>query len=234
MRSSSSQWNLGLRQAALPGFTLLLWALWTGAAAAQPTVNLQEASMKIDTDAGVVWVEARLSAPANHRVLVDYGCEDGFGPEGAVASRDYTPSRGTLEFPAGTTSQWIRVPFAPDAVAEHRKHFSICLRNARNAQTGLCLLGIFIGPTEEDEDDPPGVLPPPKMPLPVFPIEAPPEQASMSLPTLLIPATILLGCVTGGFVFSFLKKARDRHMRASFLTLREEAHAQARPAAQRR
>lgn len=75
-------------------------------------------------------VLARLSAPSPIPVTVEYSTE------GATASagQDFTPVRGNLAFPPGTTDQTFLIPILDDSLAESTESFLVRLSNPTNAR----------------------------------------------------------------------------------------------------
>ena len=70
-----------------------------------------------------------LSAPSGKTITVNYSTANGT----AVAGRDFVPLSGTLIFPAGTTSQLIRVGVIGNTFSESNEVFWVNLTNAFNA-----------------------------------------------------------------------------------------------------
>src|SRR5439155_15954122 len=82
--------------------------------------------------AGTIVFPVTLSAAAALDVSVDYATADGT----ATAGLDYTATRGTVSFPAGTTTGQIVVPIAPDALDEPDETFTMTLTRPVNAALG--------------------------------------------------------------------------------------------------
>ncbi len=70
-----------------------------------------------------------LSKASGEVVTVDYATSASTASEGS----DYTAQNGTLEFPANSRRQTIRVPIAGDAVDEENETFTVILSNPQNA-----------------------------------------------------------------------------------------------------
>ena len=70
-----------------------------------------------------------LDPAASGTVTVNYATADGT----ATANADYTPTSGTLTFPAGETTKTIAVPIADDTVEDDGETFTLTLSNASGA-----------------------------------------------------------------------------------------------------
>jgi hypothetical protein len=101
-----------------------------GGAPALPTISITGASTQISTNgvSNLVFT-ATLSASSASTVSVSYTTQDGT----AVAGTDYTLTSGTLNFPAGSTSQTITVPALGRATFKNLVTFSVVLSSPVNA-----------------------------------------------------------------------------------------------------
>ena len=79
--------------------------------------------------AGTATLTVTLSAPSGQLVRVAYATVDGTARAGA----DYAQTNGILTFPAGTTTQTIRVPLFRDVLAEADELFRVDLSAPSNA-----------------------------------------------------------------------------------------------------
>src|SRR5262249_58895490 len=61
--------------------------------------------------------------------LVDFGTQDGSGPNGAHAGTDYTATSGTLFFAAGQTTASIAVPVLGNTLVQNSSTVSVTLSN---------------------------------------------------------------------------------------------------------
>ena len=78
--------------------------------------------------------EVTLSQASDEAVTVDYATTDS-SDDTATARKDYTPTSGTLWFPArSTAAQPVAVTVNDDALNEDTERFTVTLRNAANAQ----------------------------------------------------------------------------------------------------
>ncbi|MGI9214038.1 MAG: Calx-beta domain-containing protein, partial [Methylococcaceae bacterium] len=99
----------------------------------QPVLSLADVSLNegnSGTQEAVLTVT--LSAASPQTVTVDYATAN----FSAVAGSDYTAKTGTLSFPAGTTTQQIRIPVTADTQVEPDESFTVSLSNAQNATLG--------------------------------------------------------------------------------------------------
>jgi len=96
----------------------------------QPVVSLADVSLNEgNSGSNEAVITVSLSGASPQVVTVDYATAN----FSAVAGSDYTATTGTLSFPAGTTSQQIRIPVNGDTLVETDEQFTVSLSNAQNA-----------------------------------------------------------------------------------------------------
>ena len=95
------------------------------------TVSFVAPRSEASEDDAVLRFAVQLSTESLQEVTVEYETESGT----ATAGTDYEAKRGTLTFPAGTTTRTIRVPIIDDDVVEEEETFTVLLRNS-NATIG--------------------------------------------------------------------------------------------------
>ena len=97
---------------------------------AVPAVSVAAATLT-EGDSGTAAMEfsVTMSASSATTVSVDYATADGT----ATAPSDYEAASGTLDFPAGTTSQTISVTINGDGDVEASETFTVSLSNPDNA-----------------------------------------------------------------------------------------------------
>ena len=116
---------------------------------ALPSLRIEDATVT-EGQGNTAEFTVRLSVPSDTPVTVDYETRDGTAREDS----DYmAPSATTLEFPANSTEQTIRVDILDDDDYEGAEEFTVRLRNPDGAT-----LDVDTGTaTIEDDDDPPEV-----------------------------------------------------------------------------
>ena len=117
------------------------------APAVEPELSLAAARVT-EGDAGTVNAVFRvsLSVEGSATVTVSYATADGT----AAAGADYRATSGTLTIRAGQTSGRITVPVLGDLLAEQDEHFTVTLRDPRNATIArAAATGTIV-----DDDDP--------------------------------------------------------------------------------
>ncbi|KAA3654940.1 MAG: type I secretion C-terminal target domain-containing protein [Proteobacteria bacterium] len=92
-----------------------------------PAISINDVT--VNESAGTATFTVTLSNPSNLGVSVSYSSAGVSATQGV----DYTGVAGTLNFPAGVTSQTITVPITDDAYAEGDETFNIVLSNPVNA-----------------------------------------------------------------------------------------------------
>ena len=96
----------------------------------QPVLSLADVRLNEgNSGSNEAVITVSLSGASPQVVTVDYTTAN----FSAVAGSDYTASTGTLSFPAGSTSQQIRIPIVGDALVETDEQFTVSLSNAQNA-----------------------------------------------------------------------------------------------------
>ena len=96
--------------------------------AARSDLSVADAEATEGEDATLDFV-VTLDPAASGTVTVNYATADGT----ATANADYTPTSGTLTFPAGETTKTIAVPIADDTVEDDGETFTLTLSNASGA-----------------------------------------------------------------------------------------------------
>ena len=96
-----------------------------------PTLTM--AAAQASEQARRIMFEVTLSQAGDEAVTVDYAT--GSGDDTATEGKDYTPTSGTLRFPArSTAAQPVEVTVNDDALDEDTEMFTVTLRNPANAQ----------------------------------------------------------------------------------------------------
>ena len=96
----------------------------------QPTVNILDASAA--EAAGTMSFTVELSAKSSQVISMNYATSD----DSAIAGTDYVAKNGTLNFPAGTTSDTITIDLIDDATINDDLTFNITLTNLNNVTAG--------------------------------------------------------------------------------------------------
>ena len=119
-----------------------------------PTLSVGDA--RASESAGEIAFSVALSTAAQSAVMVDYATSDGSGAAGARAGADYTETKGTLTFAAGSSAaQLIRVPITDDSVDEEEAEtFTLTLSNPQNASLASGASELKAVGTIDDDDDP--------------------------------------------------------------------------------
>ena len=118
-----------------------------------------------------------LRPASSEEVMVDYATQAGTAAEGT----DYTRTRGTLTFPANSsTPQEIRVPMIDDSAGETDETFTVELSNVRGAALGVARATGTIA--DNDVTPPPPLPPPPSRPPPPPPPPPPPAPSAPDAP----------------------------------------------------
>jgi hypothetical protein len=110
----------------------------------------------VNESAGKVTLTVTLSSPSTSVVSVAYATANG----SALAGSDYTLANGTLQFPAGSTSQTIDVPILDDSILEGSESFVVNLSNPNGAtiSVGQSTVNIIDNEQNANDDDGDGVL----------------------------------------------------------------------------
>ncbi len=113
----------------------------------QPTLRITDES--VNENEGTAQFVVVLSPACDVDVTVDYATSDSSGTNPA----DYTPTKGTLTFPAGSTINIISVPIINDSIDEANETFIVELSNPINATINRSPgIGTII-----DDDPPPSI-----------------------------------------------------------------------------
>src|SRR5581483_6386070 len=96
-----------------------------------PNLSIGDATVsEVHGGSSVAELTVTLDAAMGFDFQVDYTTKDGTGTAAAIAGKNYTAKSGTLVFPAGTTSQTIRVTVDGGAKTDPDRTFQIVLSNA--------------------------------------------------------------------------------------------------------
>ncbi len=113
-----------------------------------PDISVADATLtEGDSGTSTASFTVGLSTAAGREVLVDYATTDLSG----FAGTDYTPSNGTLSFPAGQTTTSIDVPVIGDAIHEGDETFSLTLSAPVN---GTIADAAALGTITDDDPEP--------------------------------------------------------------------------------
>ena len=97
-----------------------------------PTISLANATYTESENGGQVNLVVNLSGPSNLATSVSYQTTDGT----AIAGQDYTTANGTINIPAGNSSDNITISLTDDTDIEIGETFSVILSNPTNATLG--------------------------------------------------------------------------------------------------
>lgn len=101
---------------------------------AVPRVSVANATaLKGNAGTNASSVILSLSMPSSQAVTVQYSTSNGT----AVQGTDYVATTGTVQFPAGTTSQLISIPMIGDRLGRGNKTFHVLLSNASGAPIAI-------------------------------------------------------------------------------------------------
>ena len=113
-----------------------------------PTISLANATYTETENGGQVNLVVNLSGPSNLATSVSYQTTDGT----AIAGQDYTTANGTINIPAGNSSDNITISLTNDTDIEIGETFSVVLSNPTNATLGAITTAQVT--ITDDESDP--------------------------------------------------------------------------------
>jgi hypothetical protein len=113
-----------------------------------PTISLAQSTYTQTENGGQVNLVVSLSGPSNLGTSVSYQTSDGT----AVAGQDYTASNGTINIPAGNSSDNITISLTDDSDVEIGETFSVIISSPNNATLGAITTSQVT--ITDDESDP--------------------------------------------------------------------------------
>jgi len=114
-----------------------------------PTVGFSLTASSGPEATAAVTLDVELSSPSWKTVTVDYSVTGGTADGGGV---DYTLASDTLTFPAGDTSEEIKIAVLGDEIYENDDTITVTLSDPLNAELGNNFIHTY---TIENDDDPP-------------------------------------------------------------------------------
>ena len=113
-----------------------------------PTISLAQSSYTQTENGGQVTLIVNLNGPSNLGTSVSYQTNNGT----AIAGQDYTTANGTINIPAGNSSDNITISLTDDSDIEVGETFSVVISNPDNATLGAITTAQVT--ITDDESDP--------------------------------------------------------------------------------